>query len=180
MSLIQDALKRKTEESQPSAPTGLQESPAPAKNPHVLMVTLIVLLIAVLLALLAGLAFYLIRASGPIHEILPKVSAPLPEKAPEPVAAEPQPEVAFKTPEPPAPEIYIEPAAPEPVPGIPVEWPELKLTGIATKENQGIAIINGRMLTAGRTLNGIIVREVREADVVLEYGGERRILHIND
>jgi hypothetical protein len=186
MSLIQDALKRKSEESGPEPgplpPQPVQPpEPSPAKRPHALMISMILLLIALLLLLLTGLAFYLIR-TGRIPDLLPKMSiAPLKEssvttpEAPAPAAArktldEPSPEAA------PAPE----PAVPKPLPGIPAEWPDVKLTGVAISDNQSIAILNGRMLSAGRMLGDVRVSEVREASVVLEYKGERRILYIDD
>lgn len=189
MSLIQDALKRKSEEMPPVQPVVPETQPASAeedvasKGPQSVMILLIILLIIALLVALGGLAFSLIHsgkknkdqkpaAAAPAIEIpaevpiapvvaAPRVEAPTPVAEPAPVAA---PDV-----EP----VVIEQPAVEP-------WPELKLTGIASSGNQRIAIINGKMITAGRVIGEVLVREVRDEQAIVEFRGERRILHVNE
>lgn len=186
MSLIQDALKRKAEEatSQPprhtpkSEPLPKEKQPAQPKTHTVLLIFLVVLL---LLILLAGTAVYLIGRPLPA----PEKTTAMPMVPPEiPTVSIPVAQAESATPaEPSAPATEPDPEPePEPQPDpTPIgDWPELELSGIASSGTRGIAIINGKMLSAGRRLGDVIVREVQEAGVVVEYGGERRILYINE
>lgn len=185
MSLIQDALKRKAEET--PAPEQipeikLSESPETPKGPQPLLIALIVLLIAALLVALGGLAFSLIRAatpSAPVKAPGTQTAAPAaatPQAIPSAPALLPP---AIKPPEPAVPPaVDSAPIAVEP----PVleEWPELNLTGIASSGNQRIAIINGKMLTVGRRLGEVIVREVGVTRAIVEFRGEQRVLHVDE
>lgn len=196
MSLIQDALKRKSEEPGETHPP---EIPAESSldqlveetNPRPLFSILSIILISVLLIILSGLGIYLIipEQHAPAQPPAPvAVAAPVaPITAPEPVAvpAVPAPVIA-----PPAEPVKVEPAKVEPVvepvkkeepaPVVQIVWPELKLTGIAQSGSQSIAILNGKMLIAGRKLGEVLIKEVHEADVIVEYLGERRVLYINE
>jgi hypothetical protein len=198
MSLIQDALKRKSEEPGESRPPEILAEPSFAQPPEAipprpLFSILSIALISVLLIILSGLGIYL---------IIPKHQAPV--QQPAPVAAiEPAAVIAPAPPEPvavpvaPAPVVAplaepakVEPAKAEPVvepakneepsPAAQIVWPELKLTGIAQSGSQSIAILNGKMLIAGRKLGEVLVKEVHETDVIVEYLGERRVLYINE
>ncbi len=78
-------------------------------------------------------------------------------------------------------ETVVEPVKKEePAPEIKQVWPEIKLTGTASSGSQRIAIINGKMLAAGRTINEVIIREVHETEIVVEFQGERRVLHVDE
>jgi hypothetical protein len=179
MSLIQDALKRKSEESEnisASAMTGeTNELPAAAPKAHQVM--LAVLLVAVFLALPIGVSIYLMKPK--LHAAPPPVVI---EKA-EPVIPAPEPIVV---PAPPVQTTVVEtvtaPVLPkeEPPPIIPVEWPVLRLSGIAHSGNQKLAILNDKMLSAGRKIGEVAVIEVSESQVVVEYRGERRVMYIGE
>lgn len=205
MSLIQDALKRKSEETIETPPAEIpvetSELPAEEKTPRPLFSILSIVLISALLIILSGLGIYL---------ILPKHPAPAPKTTSTAVtamvtpAATPEPAEVLATSAPtvaPAPEpvnvepvklepIKVDPIKAEPVgesvkkeepaPVVQIVWPELKLTGMAKNNNQRIAILNGKMLVAGRKLGEVLVKEVHETDVVVEYLGERRVLYINE
>ncbi|MFA7257507.1 MAG: hypothetical protein WC047_08045, partial [Kiritimatiellales bacterium] len=77
-----------------------------------------------------------------------------------------------------APSTRIEPVVTEQ----PVQkpWPELTLTGIAQGDNQSLAIINGKMISAGRKLGEVTIVEVHDRSVIVEYGGECRVLYIGE
>ena len=185
MSLIQDALKRKSEEAETvHLPGGIPSAPAEpspdGKSPQRLVIVLIVLLMAGLIAALAGLSLYLIKpkpqavapAAQAIAPAAPVVSepAPVPETSPVKVS---EPEIVK--------EAAAEPAVqPEPAPENKPVWPELKLTGIAQADNQSLAVLNGKMLPVGRKLGDITLIEVNNKYIVVEYGGERRTLYINE
>lgn len=181
MSLIQDALKRQSEERPgipPPAPPA--EPPAPAAEKSNRSRLLIILTVA-LIAVLTGLGIYLIKPKPknipvfiqpPAPAPVAPVAAPLPVTPPEPpVQAVETTKVAT----------VVEPVKKEePVPVKPIEWPELNLTGIAQSDNQSLAVINGKMLSAGRTLGKVTIREVTPTNVVVEYQGESRILYIGE
>jgi len=182
MSLIQDALKRQSEE-RPGVPPPVipAEPPAPAagKNNRP---RLLVILTVVLIAVLTGLGIYLIK---PNPKNIPVVIPPPAPAAPVAPIAAPQP---VTPPEPPVQmvettkvETVVDPVKKEePAPEKPIEWPELNLTGIAQSDNQSLAVINGKMLSAGRTMGKVTIREVTPTNVVVEYQGERRILYIGE
>jgi hypothetical protein len=193
MSLIQDALKRKSEETGDSRPPEIPVEPSldqPAEEipPRPLFSILSIVLISVLLIILSGLGIYLIipKHQAPVQQPAPvaaiepaAVMAPAPLE-PVAVPAAPAPVIA-----PPAEPAKAEPVAEpvkndEPAPAAQIVWPELKLTGIAQNGSQSIAILNGKMLIAGRKLGEVLVKEVHETDVIVEYLGERRVLYINE
>ena len=168
MSLIQEALKRKTEEQRhlppqaPPAPTPPPEppplpKPAPAstQKKHVPLSTLILLL------LMTAMGGYLLMSR------LPKPAAAQ-KTEPAPVETEPHPTVQ---PEPePEPEKEVPAAKPA------VNWPELTYSGAAAGGSHVLAIINGRMLSIGDSIQGVTVLKIGKTDVMVEYQGEKRIL----
>jgi hypothetical protein len=196
MSLIQQALKRKSEEIPPDVPPQIQtpDRMAPptevveasvSKSPQPLLVLLIIVLVIALLIALGGLVFSLIRhptLRSPViqpprvvelSESGPEVS-PLPPTEEAPAIETP---VSPETPPLTEPSITIQETT---APDISEGWPELDLTGIASSGAQRIAIINGKMLTAGRAIGEVIVLEVNSADAVVEFQGQRRILHVDE
>jgi hypothetical protein len=185
MSLIQDALKRKTEESVPNQPPAApadqtpSETPVPVKSPKPYQAVLLILLVTLLLAVPIGYSLYLMK---PKPRPVPATVAEKTVSAPEAPAPEPE---AMPVP-PPAPHVQITKPPVEPAPEettaqeTKLTWPELKLTGIASSGNQRIAILNGKMLCVGRQAGEVIVREVRETEVVVELHGEQRILHVDE
>ena len=217
MSLIQDALKRKSEE-QPATRATMTPIPPPPATPTVAptvtptvksVVTatvspiaeitepaadkksiqpLFIILSFVMIVVLTALGIYLIKPkSKPVPPVaqVPATAAPAPV-APvvlQPAAVPEPPAVAVETAkvETVKVEAVIEPVKKEePAPVIPVVWPELKLTGIAQSDSQSIAVINGKMLSVGRTLGTVTVKEVNENNAVVECQGERRILYIGE
>lgn len=183
MSLIQDALKRKSEEAHtvlpstatPTAPAA--ELPQDEKGPRFLVIVLIILLSAGLIAALLGLSLYLIKPK-PKAAVVPAVQVTAPAVKPVPVQEKPsvkaaEPKKVVKAP--------VEPVVqPKPVPKVKPVWPELKLTGIAQTDSQHLAVLNGKMLPVGRKLGDVTLVEVNNKYVVVEYRGERRTLYINE
>ncbi|MEI8206771.1 MAG: hypothetical protein WCG03_07830 [Kiritimatiellales bacterium] len=195
MSLIQDALKRQAEENAgthlPEQPIGpLDQPPEKKKNKALPIVPLILFLVVFLVALL-GLSLYLIR---PKLKTVPKVtrtSVPVETVA---LPAAPEPAKVLNTPVPLIEtknvELAVEPVTravakeqdviAEPMLKIKRPWPELKLTGIAQGDRQSLAILNGKMLSAGRKLGEVTIIEVRDGSILVEYKGERRTLYIGE
>lgn len=197
MSLIQDALKRQAEETagmrlpgqpvQPFEPPPQQKPPPEIKKPKAFPVVPFILSLVLLLAVLLGLSLYLIK---PKLQAVPKgTQKSIPgESAAISVAPEP-----VKVPEEPAKmiEAIVEPVA-QPVteePAVVTEsmlkikkaWPELTLTGIAQGgDRQRVAILNGKMLSAGRRLGDVVIIQVKDNSVIVEYRGERRTLYIGE
>ena len=209
MSLIQDALKRQAEENAgtrlPGQPIGpldpppqqqqqqqQQKPPPEEKKNKTFPVVPFILFLTVFLAALLGLSIYLIK---PKPKTVPKVtqkSVPVESVAPvtpsaRPVISEPVKVLAAPVQ---AIEAIVEPVAlpvaeeevvAEPVLKIKKSWPELKLTGIAQGgDRQRFAILNGKMLSAGRRLGEVAVIQVRDSNVIVEYRGERRTLYIGE
>ena len=178
MSLIQDALKRKSEESEKvpvSAMTG-ETNELPAATPRAPQIILGIFLVAVFLAAPIGFSLYLIKPK--LHAAPPVVI-----RKDAPVIPAPEPIIV---PAPPVQTTVVETVAAPVLPKeelptiIPVEWPALKLSGIAQSGNQRLAILNGKMLSAGRKIGEVTVIEVSESQVVVEYSGERRIMYISE
>ncbi len=61
-----------------------------------------------------------------------------------------------------------------------VRWPKLKLTGFGIPSNSkiGFAIINGKHLIVGGTINGATLVEILDHGVLVEYKGETKTLII--
>lgn len=59
-----------------------------------------------------------------------------------------------------------------------VRWPKLKLTGFGapTNSNTGFAIINGKHIIVGGTVNGATLTEILDHGVRVEYKGESKTL----
>jgi hypothetical protein len=190
MSLIQDALKRKSEETPvPDIPSPVVQSepaspPAGEKSPKMPQLILLLLLLAALLAALIGYSLHLIKQK-PLHlPLVVKKPAPAAPAVPKPVAQAPTVEV-------PAPIVQVIETAKvatvvdpvknvEPAPESKLIWPELKLTGIASSGSQQLAILNGKTLPSGRKLGEVTIVQVQEQAVVVEYCGERRVLYIGE
>jgi hypothetical protein len=181
MSLIQDALKRKSEESETVSASGIagETNELPVKTPKAPQVMLLILLVAVFLAAPIGFSLYLIkpklRATPPV--VVEKPAPVFP--APEPIIVPESPVQIVQTT---VVEAVVAPVVikEEPVLVIPIQWPELKLTGIAQSGNQSLAILNGKMLASGRKIGEVTVAEVREREIIVEYRGERRVIYLGE
>ena len=185
MSLIQEALKRQAEEQPvvilPKMPVEPIAPPADKKIRKARLIVPLILLLIVFLAIPLAYSFFLAKPKRPTVQKVAQKSAPAESSAVHKSVTVTQE----------APAKAIEPAKVEPVVVAPVKkeepvsetkqaWPELKLTGIAQGESQSIAILNGKMLTAGRMIGEVTIKEVHNADVVVEYRGERRVLYLNE
>ena len=187
MSLIQDALKRKTEEQHPlpeapppQIPAAPPEPPPaaepaavpPAKDPASKK-WFVILAVAVVLILLAiGSIMHIVYLREP--EATVEVSEPPakiePVPAPAPVVAPVAPLVAEPVPK---------PAAPAPQEKK-IDWPDLSFSGSAVGGNQILAIINGRMLSVGNRIKGVEVLQIGKTEVLVEFQGEKRVLSVDD
>ena len=181
---------------EPPPPQQQRKPPEEKKNKAFPLVPFI-LFLTVLLAALLGLSIYLIKPklktipkvthkSVPVEPVAPALSVvkpviPEPAKALETPPSTPLIETAIVEPviEPPAAEEPVVTA--EPVLKIKKSWPELKLTGIAQGgDRQRVALLNGKMLSAGRRLGEVAIIQVKDNSVLVEYRGERRTLYIGE
>jgi len=177
MSLIQEALKRKREEealrpqqAAPSPPPPRQvpppaDAPEPvAEQPSVSekkpkeKLLPAVLLIAVLFLIVLGLHYYFLTTrSAPGR------------------AARPAPAISKKPAPPPIPSVRKEIGEP-----LKEGWPAISVDGFAATGGKMMVIINGRLKTAGREVEGVRIVEVTEDEVTLEYQKERYTVYALD
>ena len=200
MSLIQEALKRKTEEDEQTtrphvmtpeerAVLSVLEADEPEetkKSPNIPIIILTVLVIIGFFAALTGLAVYLMKGSvlkpsATASSSTEKVTITQEPLTTAPASAEPTESIANIAQSAP---VVAEKAKEIPVVEEPVinekEWPKLVLSGIAASGNERIAILNGKMLTAERSIDGVIIREILSTEIVVEYHGVRRVLHVDE
>lgn len=59
-----------------------------------------------------------------------------------------------------------------------VEFPELKLQGISRRKNKTYAVLNGKTLSAGDRIEGVILLKIDTDSVIVEKGGARRELFL--
>lgn len=176
MSLIQDALKRKTEEQHTFPPQNTVPPPAPLTEPapspgfenemppphspeRKLFIFLLVAFILILLVI--GISVYFILQASQEESSTP------------PVAESVLPTAIAET---------IKPVEPPPaaVKKSKNNWPELNFSGSASAGNQRLAIINGRMISAGSSVLGVKVLEIGKSQILVEYKGEKRVLQVGD
>jgi hypothetical protein len=184
MSLIQDALKRKTEEQNPlpKAPPPKHPGPSkPAKEPappaapvtgvgipppnsseKKLFIILSAAIVLILLVIGNSIYFYLNTAKTPaLVEISEEPAAPAPIDRVKPV-------------------VPVAAPAPKPAPKPKNKWPDLSFSGSAVGGNQILAIINGRMLSVGDSIKGAKVLQIGKNEVLVEFKGEKRVLGVDD
>jgi len=166
MSLIQDALKRKREEESlrpPQKAPSVNEPepfPFPAEKPERnSSQRLLIPIIAVIVLLLI-----IFGAIQLLHTDTQKATEVVKEK-PKVVTEEPAPEPIIET---------------KPAETPDNEWPKLKLTGFASGGGLQRVIINGKILSEGRIIKGARIVQVGRDEVIVEFEGERRILHVDD
>ena len=186
MSLIQDALKRKLEEepflppkekspvppAKAPAPPALKNKPASDSNHRRPLLVMLVALILIALGL-----YQLLRPDPDDGSTEPAL--PTPAVTAEPAlptsAVTAQPIKAPATIKPPPPVIGKEPA-----PQLGTPWPELSLTGFASGGTERLVIINGKMLSTGSRIDGVLILQIGNNEVAVEYRGEQRMLRVND
>jgi hypothetical protein len=66
------------------------------------------------------------------------------------------------------------PGATEPA----IEWPLLSLSGIVGRGENGAAIISGRVLGVGETIDGVELIRIERQGVTLKYEGRTRFLKV--
>ena len=161
-------------------PSQQKKSPTETKNKALPIVPFILFLVLFLAALL-GLSLYLIKPKlKASHKTVP-AELVVPPVTSEPVKVLETPVQAIETLIEP-----VEPPAAEPVATaesmmkLKKVWPELKLTGIAQADRQRLAILNGKMLPAGRKLGDVTIIQVRDGNIIVEYKGEHRTLYIGE
>jgi hypothetical protein len=54
----------------------------------------------------------------------------------------------------------------------PIEWPVIRLSGFGSGSDGRLAIINGRLVSEGQTINGATLLSVLEDKVIMEFKGE--------
>jgi type II secretory pathway component PulC len=178
MSLINDALRRASQSDKDRAratPSLIRMEPAPVAQRSVMPW---ILAMGVVIALVLASWFFWQGAKArqaavdkvvvvvpppkiePVHEIAPVIIVP---PKPAPVVVQPAP-----APAPPPPVVVKE--APEP-------WPsDLKLKGIFYNRTNPRALINGRSLAVGDTVEGARVAKIEPDQVTLEWKGQTQIL----
>jgi hypothetical protein len=178
MSLIQDALKRKTEEHpplslapQPAAPLKPDAPPPAQKTPpdssaKKLFIILSLLIALILLLIGAGIFISTSRSVVRFDTVEIQTAAPPGPPAPAPSIAPPPV---------PAPKPVEAPATTKKT-----NWPDLSYAGSAVGGSQVLAIINGRMLSVGDRISGAEVLQIGKTEVLVEYKGEKRILRVDD
>ena len=204
MSLIQDALKRKTEEQNPLPaapppvqPTASQETApppaqpaasketapppaqpsAPKKTPPPETVEDNSSSRKLFIILSVSIILILLIIGSSIYLVMnrPPVGEPVEEE--------------IEVVEPPVVQAPLTPAVipdptPAPKPAAPKvkkdKWPELTFSGSAVGGNEILAIINGRMLSVGNQLRGVKVLQIGKNEVMVEFEGEKRILRVDD
>jgi hypothetical protein len=80
----------------------------------------------------------------------------------------------------PPPALYVQP--PKPVAAEPVAWPPLKLTGCINMGKSAIAIINGRMVEPGQTIDEVLLVSVNKNknEALMRLDGEERVLRVGE
>jgi hypothetical protein len=83
---------------------------------------------------------------------------------------------------PPAAASYAPAAGAETAEGLPpaprTVWPKLALTALVGSGANGTAVINGKVLSIGETIDGAELTAIGEGGVELEFGGDRQFLRI--
>lgn len=188
MSLIQEALKRKSQESSgdpttpdssgtPLAPPTQPSEQQSSGHPRTLATLLVVLLTLLLLAIVTGIAIYLTRTPlrAPERPTSTAPTAPT-QGVTNNTAAQEKIDPSIQPPPPsrPSPEDSLSVATD------PNRWPELRLSGISYSKTRQAAVINGKLLTAGQHIGEVAVLDVRRDEITVEYRNKKRIISLHD
>jgi hypothetical protein len=194
MSLINDALKRasQSDRARSSQPAGVGRM-RPAEEPSNAPLTVFLIVGIVVACGSAGWLFWQWSRGisptepPPVMIAPPSATALAVAKVQPPPTPAPAPRVATApaaaVPATPTPSPALNPATVTkvvPVPAKPVEaWPELKLSAIIFSKNNPMAIINGKMLGAGETIDGAHVTKIEPEQVSVEWKGKVKVLVMN-
>lgn len=182
MSLIQEALKRKSEEQnrQPAPPSPPPSAPnQPEQPPNTPRLLAVIIIIVLLFILFGAVSWIVLRQppAAPLPVAPQEQSALLPAKEPDPQGIENEasaPDAKENEGPEQTTETQKEPEAKE------IEWPDLRFSGSAAGGSQVLAIINGRMLSLGDQIQGATLLQIAKTEVLVEYRGEKRILKIDN
>jgi len=61
-----------------------------------------------------------------------------------------------------------------------VIWPPIKLTGFVKLGATSAALINGKVLSAGETIEGVLLLTVLKDGVKVRYESEERLLRVGE
>ena len=63
----------------------------------------------------------------------------------------------------------------------PVEWPDMQVTGVAGRADNGVVIFdNTEIVSPGETYRGVTVLSIRHEAAKLRCGRERRIVNVGE
>lgn len=185
--------------ARPSAATD-PASTASVRQPHTVVILLTVLILVLVIAgALAATLFFLwnqtahptpgtaqIEEHAPVdrEKALPRETTAVPADQP----AEKPPVPTGQTTLPPQPVAESRPVEPaqEPRTTAPdstmsdVEWPELRVSGIAVSDQRRLAWVNGQLLSEGRTIAGVRLVEIGDREVIFSLQGETRIIYLTE
>lgn len=65
---------------------------------------------------------------------------------------------------------------PRPTRGSPSGWPELHLGAISLRDGRPVALVNDRVVREGDSFDGVLVVRIGDAEVEVEFRGQRRVL----
>ncbi len=78
------------------------------------------------------------------------------------------------------PEFRAPAPAPEPIRSL---WPRFSLSGLLASgqlDGEGAAVVNGEVVSVGERINGMIVREIGNSGIILEYDGDYKFHGMTD
>ena len=135
--------------------------------------------VAAALGMVGLLAFVLLRGREGASAVVsapPISTAPLPSASPAVLSALPTFAPPATRPAAPlvAPDVPIPPSSPTPSPAGDTE---LRLNAITQQDGRAVAVLNDRVVREGDVFDGIHVIRIGEAEVEVEIGGKRRIVH---
>lgn len=181
MSLIQEALKRKTEEQGDNRPPEPPALPKQKKSSPAIKTIVSVILFVTVMVALAIFGYSLIKSSttgnslsGTTKDLLklPKISAPLNLVERQKLLKNKTEDSSPETTEPSSPRLFKKQTAPTKN----VHWPEINLSGFGTAPDGRLAIINGKVMREGQSINGATIVKILPHKVIMEYQGDTRSL----
>jgi hypothetical protein len=180
MSLINDALKRASQsDKKRSAPTALPRLMQPAAAPQRTGSSLLVAGIVVVALVLAVAGWIFWRGFGTAHTVVavPRVQpAQAVVAAPPPVAVKPAVAVPQSQSAPaPAPAAVV--AAPPAESPAPDPWPtNLTVNAIFYSKSNPRALVNGKTVATGDTIDGVLVTGIMSDRVFVDYKGQSKVI----
>jgi hypothetical protein len=184
MSLINDALKRASQSDRnrrPQAALPRPMQPVAEHPPTGISWAKAVIVVAALALALAGWSFWKWHGAG--HPVVAAAAVQPAQRmvaAPPPPAPKPAPIIQESPPPPAAPApLPVVVAAPAPAPAPPVSVPEawpidLTVKAIFYSKANPRALVNGRMVETGDSIDGVLVTGILSNGVFLDWKGQTR------